>query len=385
MKTFHAKQNRPLARADGLLSEAVDGEIVVYDEERNVAHSLSPSAAMVWHRCDGHTSWEEISEQSGLPLGTVKRAVHELDEARLLTTPGITRRDAGKRAAVLGGALVVANALVYSVPVPASAAACSQTPCASPPSGFPNTLSGFLTYAVFAINGNGFNGSSTYNSAPTGTQTVNLSLGTINSSGGNPAVGVGPKADVTQQGPFIINGNVVVSPTGTFTGAHSFTTSSQVDTDRIDALDFSATAAGYTATQTFSSITTATTINGGSTAHGGVPYLNVIQVNGNITNSVTLNGTTNDWWIINVTGNVALTGAEAITETGGTTASQVIINMTGTSATLNTGVGDILDAIVLGPHVGGDIHSGNVSLLLGGDFSISSGAVVTSAACSCTP
>jgi len=71
-------------------------------------------------------------------------------------------------------------------------------------------------------------------------------------------------------------------------------------------------------------------------------------------------------------------------EGGGVLASHILINMTGTGSNLiSTHVGNIINAVVLGPNVGGTIHSANGSFLLGRNFTLMSGATVKFRGC-CT-
>ena len=60
----------------------VDGEVVLYDEVRQMVHVLSPTATLVWSGIDGRTSLERIardlSESFGTDLGVVRSDVLEL-------------------------------------------------------------------------------------------------------------------------------------------------------------------------------------------------------------------------------------------------------------------------------------------------------------------
>jgi len=46
-------QKMPQARRSGLMLEQADGEVLIYDLERNKAHCLNNTAARVWQYCDG--------------------------------------------------------------------------------------------------------------------------------------------------------------------------------------------------------------------------------------------------------------------------------------------------------------------------------------------
>lgn len=114
---------RPQARAEGLVAERVGQELVIYDETSQTAHSLAPDAALVWGKCDGRMSEAEIASKLALPAQVVEQAVGEFrDSGLLIDGGGITRRQAGKRFAAVGGAALAAP-LLYSVAVPGAALA----------------------------------------------------------------------------------------------------------------------------------------------------------------------------------------------------------------------------------------------------------------------
>jgi hypothetical protein len=126
---------RPQARSTGVLTEWVGDELVVYDSAARSAHCLSANAAAVWALCDGQRSPADIAGELGMAAETVDSALRELGDTALLENAppapkGISRRDAAKRLATLGAAAVSAP-LIYSVAIPAAAAAMSGT--AGPP------------------------------------------------------------------------------------------------------------------------------------------------------------------------------------------------------------------------------------------------------------
>ena len=64
-------------------------------------------------------------------------------------------------------------------------------------------------------------------------------------------------------------------------------------------------------------------------------------------------------FVINLSGSLTLDGSGGIIATGGVLSSHVLVNMTGTGSNLiSTHVDNIINAVVLGPNVGGTIHSG---------------------------
>ena len=119
----------PKARTEGVITETVDDEIVVYDLDSQVAHSLTAVAASVWERCDGHASPAEIANGLGLPAAAVQQALDELQGCNLLDDgpelgEGYSRRQAVTKIAKVGGAAFTAP-LIYSVVVGSAAAAAS--------------------------------------------------------------------------------------------------------------------------------------------------------------------------------------------------------------------------------------------------------------------
>ena len=131
----------PKAKTDGVVSERIDDELVVYDGASHTAHCLSSEAALVWEHCDGRSSQRELAKQLALSPEAVERAIGALEECGLLDSPaaagegGYSRREAAARLARAGGAAFAAP-LVYSVAVPSMAAAMSPNPpCGSQPPG----------------------------------------------------------------------------------------------------------------------------------------------------------------------------------------------------------------------------------------------------------
>jgi hypothetical protein len=132
----------PLARTDGLLTEEVDSELIVYDEQQNVACRLNATAALVWRSCDGERTAVDLLEILTEELGEVAdedmllMALDDLVEHGLLvsgyeprdsTVVRLSRRRFFRRAGIAGAAAVAAP-VVYSMVVPAAAAAVSNYP-----------------------------------------------------------------------------------------------------------------------------------------------------------------------------------------------------------------------------------------------------------------
>jgi hypothetical protein len=122
-------QNRPKARTEGVLTERVADELVVYDQHSQMGHCLPATAASIWELCDGHRSSVEIAQSLTLEMTEVDRAVDELRGCGLLdqgsaVEGGYSRREATVKFARIGGAAFMAP-LIYSVAIPRAAAAAS--------------------------------------------------------------------------------------------------------------------------------------------------------------------------------------------------------------------------------------------------------------------
>ncbi len=59
---------RPKARREGIITKQVDGELLIYDRERDKAHCLNPTAAFVWENCDGRRSISALADLLGREL-----------------------------------------------------------------------------------------------------------------------------------------------------------------------------------------------------------------------------------------------------------------------------------------------------------------------------
>ena len=137
-------QKMPQARRSGLIVKELDGETLIYDQERNTAHCLNLTAAKTWKYCDGETTMAEASIALSRDLGTpvdeelVRYAVDQFLRDQLLekvTVPpafviaGMSRRQLVR---TLGLAAVVAVPLVTSIVAPTPAQAASLLAPGSP-------------------------------------------------------------------------------------------------------------------------------------------------------------------------------------------------------------------------------------------------------------
>ena len=132
----------PRARQDGLVVEQVDEELLIYDLERDRAHSLNATAARVFRHCDGERDAAalaaRLSDEAGESVDEelVRAALGRLSDARLLEEPvartspqerGWSRREALRKlgyAGAAGLALPVVKSIVAPTPAEAQVSAC---------------------------------------------------------------------------------------------------------------------------------------------------------------------------------------------------------------------------------------------------------------------
>ena len=131
----------PRVRTERLLVQDVLDEIVVYDLDRNAAHSLNPAAASVWTECVRQTPRAEAVELLSQTLGPGKGeaaldyGLAQLQRARLLQDPiaragGMSRRAVMRRIGLAAAAASVP--IVTSLVAPPAAHAQSCLPEGSP-------------------------------------------------------------------------------------------------------------------------------------------------------------------------------------------------------------------------------------------------------------
>jgi hypothetical protein len=129
-------QVRPVARSEGLVIEELDGEVLVYDTERDRAHCLNGLAAAVWSACDGRRGQRELTAYvvgsfPGCDEAAIAEAITQLDEGHLLEEVDgrrISRRRVLRTIGV-GVAAGIAIPIVTSIvaPTPAHAFSCVPT------------------------------------------------------------------------------------------------------------------------------------------------------------------------------------------------------------------------------------------------------------------
>ncbi len=125
----------PRAVRDNLVIRELDDETLVYDTERDEAHCLNHTAALVWELCDGKTTPVQAARSLQIKLGTdvepdlVWLAVKQLQKFHLVEratkSPSVSRRDLVLKYAPAALALPVIMSI--SAPAPAAAASCATS------------------------------------------------------------------------------------------------------------------------------------------------------------------------------------------------------------------------------------------------------------------
>lgn len=129
----------PRARMERLLIQELADETLVYDLDRNEAHCLNQTAALVWRHCDGRRTVTQIARalenETKLRVNdeVVLMACHQLakrhlmqDEISIMSiAAGITRRDVVQR---IGWTVAVSLPVVSSIVAPDAVQAATCRP-----------------------------------------------------------------------------------------------------------------------------------------------------------------------------------------------------------------------------------------------------------------
>jgi coenzyme PQQ synthesis protein D (PqqD) len=129
---------RPKARDEALVVERVDDELLIYDLERDKAHCLNETAALVFEHCDGERDAAELAQLLDTDEETVRAAFVRLSDARLLeqrVPPAAngqwSRRQALRKIGFAGAAAGLGLPVVKSIVAPTQADAGSLL-CGTP-------------------------------------------------------------------------------------------------------------------------------------------------------------------------------------------------------------------------------------------------------------
>src|SRR5882672_2710045 len=123
----------PCSRTDNLVIRELDDETLVYDSERNEAHCLNQTAALVWKQCNGKTTAAQAAQflQSSLNVvvdaDLIWLAVRQLERFRLVE-PASKSRSVSRRKLILKyapAALALPAIMSITAPTPAQSASCT--------------------------------------------------------------------------------------------------------------------------------------------------------------------------------------------------------------------------------------------------------------------
>jgi hypothetical protein len=136
----------PKSRKENLVIQELEGEILVYDLEKNKALCLNQTAALVWQASDGNRTIADVADFVGKQLNSqvnedlVWLAIDQLSKDNLIENKedfkenkfsGVSRREAVRK---LGMASLVALPVIASLTAPVAA----QTGTCVPPLGRAN-------------------------------------------------------------------------------------------------------------------------------------------------------------------------------------------------------------------------------------------------------
>jgi hypothetical protein len=139
----------PQSRTENLVIRELDDETLVYDMDRNEAHCLNRTVALVWNQCDGKMTATQAARvltrslDAHVDVDLVWLAVRQLQRFHLVDvggkSPSVSRRDLVLKYAPLALALPVI--LSISAPTPAGIASCA-TACQPCQGSFPDCCPG---------------------------------------------------------------------------------------------------------------------------------------------------------------------------------------------------------------------------------------------------
>lgn len=216
-----------------------------------------------------------------------------------------------------------------------------------------------------------------------GSETITNSLVTIN---GNEGAVYNSK--INNMAPSVVTGNVYVGVATQYGGPGTINGSLIVDQSLMgnsSSIGSVQTAVNNAITQigTYSNWQAITYSNTANNVFNASSTLTELKINGDLTlnNSssfnITLSGSSSQYFVVQITGNMNLTGNASLVLTGGIDPSHVIYYFSGATCDINTHVSDVVNGIVLAPNCGssgGIDGTWNGELIFGKSASLMSGA-----------
>ena len=128
----------PRSRNENLVIRQLDDETLVYDKERDEAHCLNQTAALVWEQCDGETTAAQAARflegKMGASVDTdiVWLAVKQLKSFHLVESHGNLPSVSRRRLVLKYAPMALALPVIMSItsPTPAGVVSCGQ-PCST--------------------------------------------------------------------------------------------------------------------------------------------------------------------------------------------------------------------------------------------------------------
>lgn len=128
MSTARAFIPRPRRR--GLLSQEVDGELLLYVEATHQASSLNAAASRIWALCDGARPVDRIAAETSLTQEVVFNAIKQFVTAGLLENgEELPNVNAFRRRLLVSVGLATPVILMILAPKAAAAASCVSGSC----------------------------------------------------------------------------------------------------------------------------------------------------------------------------------------------------------------------------------------------------------------
>jgi hypothetical protein len=147
------KDFTPKSRKDNLVIQELEGEVLIYDLEKNKAFCLNETSALVWQACDGSRTIANITDVVGKQLNSqvnedvIWLALDQLSKESLVEKQtelgskfsGLSRREVVKK---VGLASLVALPMIATLtaPVAAQTGTCVQNAPACQPNGMTCTI-----------------------------------------------------------------------------------------------------------------------------------------------------------------------------------------------------------------------------------------------------
>ena len=135
MKNRH-ETTKPVAKTEGLVTQELADELLVYDERKHKAHCLNETAWKIWEECTGEQNVAEISQRTSKKLKAsvdetmVWVALDELSKNGLLqervTVDALSRRAMMRRLGI-GAAIAIPVVTSIIAPKAITAATCRPT------------------------------------------------------------------------------------------------------------------------------------------------------------------------------------------------------------------------------------------------------------------